>query len=129
MPPILPDIACEADIQTLVDRFYAKVNQDNLLSPVFNQVAAVHWSTHLPTMYDFWSSVLLGTARYKGRPFPKHMPLPIDAQHFQRWLELFYQTVNENFAGPKAEEAKLKARNIATMFEFRLRPKPPLLIL
>ncbi|RAK66994.1 group III truncated hemoglobin [Hymenobacter edaphi] len=125
----LPDISTEADIQALVDRFYDKVNQDALLGPVFNDVAAVHWPAHLPTMYDFWSSILLGTARYKGRPFPKHLVLPIEKPHFQRWLELFYQTVQENFAGPKAEEAKVKALNIATMFEYRMRPKSSLSIL
>lgn len=125
----LPDIQTEADIQTLVDRFYDKVNQDELLGPIFNEVAAVHWEAHLPTMYDFWSSILLGTARYKGRPFPKHMTLPVSKPHFQRWLQLFYQTVAENFAGSKAEEAKVKALNIATMFEYRMRPKDSLSIL
>ncbi|KAA9327696.1 group III truncated hemoglobin [Hymenobacter busanensis] len=124
-----PDIAHEADIQTLVDRFYDKVNQDELLGPIFNAVAAVHWPAHLLTMYDFWSSVLFGTSRYKGRPFPKHLALPINGPHFQRWLQLFYATVDENFAGPKAEEAKAKALNIATMFEYRMRPKATLSIL
>ncbi|MCC3159167.1 group III truncated hemoglobin [Hymenobacter sp. 15J16-1T3B] len=128
-PASLPDIQTEADIQALVDWFYDKVNQDELLGPVFNDVAAVHWPAHLPTMYDFWSSILLGTARYKGRPFPKHLALPIEKPHFQRWLQLFYQTVAENFAGPKAEEAKVKALNIATMFEYRMRPKSSLSLL
>jgi hemoglobin len=125
----LPDIQSEADIQQLVDRFYDKVNADELLGPVFNDVARVHWEAHLPTMYDFWSSILLGTARYKGRPFPKHMALPVAAPHFQRWLQLFYATVQENFSGPKAEEARVKALNIATMFEYRMRPKDNLSIL
>ncbi|GAB2950030.1 group III truncated hemoglobin [Hymenobacter coalescens] len=125
----LPDIATEAHIQQLVDRFYDKVNADELLGPVFNALARVHWPAHLPVMYDFWSSVLLGTARYKGRPFPKHMALPIEKPHFQRWLQLFYATVQEHFAGPKAEEAKVKALNIATMFEYRMRPKSALSIL
>ncbi|OON66237.1 group III truncated hemoglobin [Hymenobacter sp. CRA2] len=125
----LPDISTETDIRTLVDRFYDKVNQDELLGPVFNEIAAVHWEAHLPIMYDFWSSILLGTARYKGRPFPKHLALPIEKAHFQRWLQLFYQTVVENFAGAKAEEVKVKALNIATMFEYRMRPKSPLSIL
>lgn len=125
----LPDIQTEADIQTLVDRFYDKVNQDELLAPIFNEVAAVHWAAHLPTMYDFWSSILLGTARYKGRPFPKHLPLPVGKPHFQRWLQLFYATVTEHFAGPTAEQAKIKALNIATMFEYRMRPKDSLSIL
>ncbi|GAA4389922.1 group III truncated hemoglobin [Hymenobacter koreensis] len=125
----LTDICTEADIKVLVDTFYNKVNQDELLGPVFNSIAQVYWPTHLLTMYDFWSSVLFGTARYKGRPFPKHMALPLEAEHFQRWLKLFFATVEEKFFGPKAEEAKGKALNIATMFEYRMRPKSSLSIL
>ncbi|GAB2781351.1 hemoglobin [Hymenobacter luteus] len=125
----MPDIASEADIRLLVDTFYEQVNHDPLLAPVFNEVAHVQWPRHLPIMYDFWSSILLGTGRYHGRPFPKHLPLPIDATHFQRWLELFEATVDMLFAGPKAEEAKVRALNIATMFEYRLRQRGPLSVL
>lgn len=125
----MPDIASEADIRLLVDTFYEQVNHDPLLAPVFNEVAHVQWPRHLPIMYDFWSSILLGTGRYHGRPFPKHLPLPIDATHFQRWLELFEATVDTLFAGPKAEEAKVRALNIATMFEYRLRQRGPLSVL
>ena len=126
MPNPRPDIATEADIRLLVDGFYAKVNHDALLDPVFNDVAHVDWPHHLPVMYDFWSSLLLGTTRYHGRPFPKHVPLPIDATHFQRWVALFEANVNELFAGPRAEEAKVRARGIATLFEHRLRERNPL---
>ena len=122
--PLLPDLFTEADVIRLVDAFYARVNDDPLLRPVFNEVAQVNWATHLPTMYDFWSSVLLGTSRYKGRPFAKHFPLPIHAEHFQRWLQLFNQTVDSLFAGPKAAEAKIKAQNIGAMFEHRMTPNP-----
>ena len=121
IPAGLPDITGETDIKRLVDTFYDKVNQDELLGPIFNAVAHVDWARHLPTMYDFWSSVLFGTMRYKGRPFPKHLGLPVGSEHFQRWLQLFYQTVQENFAGPKAEEAQAKALNIASMFEYKMK--------
>jgi hemoglobin len=115
----LPDIQTEEDIKRLVDTFYDKVNADELLGPVFNTVAQVHWPAHLPTMYDFWSSLLLGTTRYKGRPFPKHLTLPVALPHFERWLALFTGTVRENFAG-----------NSARMFEFRIqRARNPLNIL
>ena len=126
MPNPRPDIATEADIRLLVDTFYAKVNHDALLDPVFNGFAQVDWPQHLPRMYDFWSSLLLGTTRYHGRPFPKHVPLPIDATHFQRWVALFEANVNELFAGPRAEEAKVRVRGIATLFEHRLRERNPL---
>ena len=71
-------------------------------------------------MVDFWSSVLLGASRYKGRPFPKHAIPPIDRNHFSRWLNLFFETVDDLFSGPKAEEAKSKALSIATMFKHRM---------
>ncbi|MBO2011270.1 group III truncated hemoglobin [Hymenobacter negativus] len=126
MTELRPDITSEADVRLLVDAFYAAINHDTLLAPVFNHVARVDWARHLPIMYDFWSSILLGSARYHGRPFPKHIPLPIEATHFERWLELFDATVNELFQGSKAEEAKLRALNIARMFEYRLRQRGPL---
>ena len=124
MAASLPDLRTEADIVRLVDAFYARVNADALLRPVFNDVAQVNWATHLPTMYDFWSSVLLGTSRYKGRPFAKHVPLPLKAEHFQQWLALFNASVDELFAGPKATDAKTKAQNIGAMFEHRMTPNP-----
>ncbi|UOQ96478.1 group III truncated hemoglobin [Hymenobacter sp. 5317J-9] len=124
-----PDITTEADVKLLVDTFYAKVNQDALLDPIFNGFAQVDWSKHLPNMYDFWSGLLLGTGRYRGRPFPKHVPLPIDATHFQRWVALFLMTVDELFAGPTAEEGKLRGQAIAQVFEARLRERGPLSVL
>ncbi|GAA3922881.1 group III truncated hemoglobin [Hymenobacter algoricola] len=119
-----PDIQTEADIKRLVDAFYDKVNADPLLAPVFNDFAHVDWPAHLPQMYDFWSSLLLHTSRYRGQPFLKHIPLPIAGEHFQRWLSLFQGTVAELFAGPVADEARLRAQNIAHVFESRLRPDP-----
>jgi len=124
MPSTLPDLETEADIVRLVDAFYARVNNDALLRPIFVDVAQVDWAHHLPTMYDFWSSVLLGTSRYKGRPFAKHHPLPLQPQHFQQWLALFRASVDELFAGPRADDAKARAHSIGAMFEHRMRPNP-----
>ncbi|MBF9255202.1 group III truncated hemoglobin [Pontibacter sp. 172403-2] len=114
------DIENEADIKLLVDTFYDSVNQDELLSPVFNGFAQVNWAHHLPVMYNFWSSVLFGTMAYKGQPFPKHLRLPITQQHFSRWVSLFTQTVNSLFEGAKAEETKQKATSIARIFQMKL---------
>ena len=120
MTNILPDIHTEADIKKLVDSFYDKVNQDALLSPIFNDHAKVNWEKHLPIMYQFWSSILLGTYSYTGQPFPKHAFLPINPTHFAQWLQLFYETVTENFQGPVADEAKLRAANIARIFSNKI---------
>ena len=124
MHPTLPDLQTEADIVRLVDTFYGRVNEDPLLRPVFNDVAHVDWAAHLPTMYDFWSSVLLGTSRYKGRPFAKHAPLPLKAEHFRQWLALFHASVDELFSGPRATDAKARAMSIGAMFEHRMTPNP-----
>ena len=114
-------IQTKEDVIYLVDSFYAKVNKDELLSPIFNDFAKVNWETHMPTMYSFWGSILLGEESYSGRPFPKHLPLPIKQKHFDRWLELFHQTVDENFEGKLAIEAKSRASNIAKIFSFKIK--------
>jgi hemoglobin len=116
----LKDITTEADIKLLVDSFYERVNADALLAPVFNDFAGVNWASHLPTMYTFWSSVLLGTASYHGRPFPKHLALPVGREHFDRWLEIFTGTVDALFEGEKAEEAKMRGYSIAQVFQYRM---------
>ncbi len=114
------EITDTENIQELVDKFYEKVNADNVLSPVFNQEAKVNWEEHMPKMYKFWGSILLGTADYNGRPFPSHATLHIDVKHFERWLQLFMETVNENFEGEIAEMAKERAKNIAAVFQHKL---------
>lgn len=111
------DISNKSDIILLVDKFYEKVNADELLAPVFKHV---DWPAHLPVMYNFWSSMLLGDSTYKGNPFQKHMDLAIKAAHFDRWLKLFSETVEENFEGIKAEETKNRARDIAAVFQYKL---------
>ena len=78
-------IEIQQDFIVLVDAFYDKVNKDELLSLIFNDIAKLHWKTHMPTMYAFWVSILLVTRTYSGRPFPKLLALPIKQEHFDRW--------------------------------------------
>ena len=111
------DIKTRDDIKVLVDQFYDKVNKDALLAPVFGHV---DWVKHLPVMYNFWSSMLLGDRTYEGNPFQKHINLSVQAKHFDRWLELFVSTINENFEGGKAEETKDRARSIAQVFQHKM---------
>jgi hemoglobin len=115
-----PDITSANEIKVLVDAFYEKVKRDELLAPIFNDIAQVDWSEHLPTLYRFWESLLLGAGNYEGAPFPRHAVLPIEQKHFERWLALFSETLNENFAGPKTEEAKWRAICIADTFARRM---------
>lgn len=114
------EIQSREEIKEMVDSFYGKVNEDELLAPVFNDFAGVNWEKHLPIMYDFWSTILLGEMSYKGNPFLKHIPLPIDKKHFDRWLTLFLETIDEHFTGNVAEEAKNRARSIAGIFQHKL---------
>jgi hemoglobin len=113
----MTDIIDRTDIEVLVNSFYDKVKQDILLAPVF---AAVDWPHHLPVMYNFWSSMLLGDQTYLGTPFQKHVHLAINSTHFNRWLELFKKTVDENFSGFKADEVKGRAKNIAGVFQHKM---------
>lgn len=115
-----PDITTEADVRHMVDTFYDKVNGDALLSPVFNDHAAVDWSHHLPVMYAFWNSLILGIPGYRGAPFPKHMGLPVSKEHFERWLQLFRANLDEHFAGPSTDLAKVRAGNIAQIFQYKM---------
>lgn len=108
------------DVKLLVDSFYKKVNEDSVLSPIFNDFAKVDWEHHLPTMYNFWDSILFGSMTYKGQPFPKHAALPVTAQHFDHWVTLFIETVDELFTGPKAEEVKQRAFLISQTFQAKL---------
>jgi hemoglobin len=121
----MKDIESRKDIQLLVDSFYEKVNADALLGPVFNEVAKVNWETHLPVMYDFWSTLLLGDRSYKGVPFTAHIPLPINKTHFDRWITLFYETLDEHFEGINANEARSRATNIASVFQHKLEGMHP----
>ncbi|UZR98903.1 group III truncated hemoglobin [Chondrinema litorale] len=117
----MKDIENNSDIQLLVDEFYKKVNEDELLSPIFNEIAQVNWKDHLPKMYKFWSKLLLGENEYQGSPFDKHIQLPIGENHFNRWIQLFLETLDAHFAGSKATEARLKAQSIANIFNFKMK--------
>lgn len=114
------DICSEKDVELMVNSFYAKVNQDELLSYVFNDVSKVNWDTHLPIMYRFWNTLIFGNQSYKGNPFAKHIPLPVHKTHFDRWLQLFEINIDEHFNGEVAEHTKLRAKSIAHIFQSKL---------
>lgn len=106
----------EAMIERLVRGFYARVREDELIGPVFAARIA-DWEPHLQRMCAFWSSVALMTGRYHGQPMPKHMPLPIDARHFDRWLSLFVDTARALCPPAAAEHFIERARRIAESLE------------
>ena len=109
----------EAMIERLVRAFYAKVREDALLALVFTE-HVTDWESHLQRMCAFWSSVALITGRYHGQPTEMHRPLPIDARHFDRWLDLFETTARELCPPRAAEHFVERARNIAQSLELAI---------
>jgi hemoglobin len=116
----LNDIQNDEDLRLLVHTFYHRVQQDERLGYMFNEVAEVEWDTHLPKMVDFWSNLLFQSKRYKGRPFRRHLPLPIQRGDFDRWYGLWTETVDALFAGENAGYVKEMAGKIASSFSIRL---------
>lgn len=114
------DILTLEDVKKLVDTFYGKVQQDPLLSPIFNERIQDRWPQHLEKMYRFWQTVLLDEQTYSGSPFPPHAKLPVEASHFKEWMNLFTQTIDGMFTGEKATEAKWRAAKMAEMFQFKI---------
>lgn len=122
LPPDIPDGLDEALIRRVVFGFYDQVRADAILAPVFDRVIAPDaWPHHLETMCDFWSSVLMRTGRYHGRPMPKHLALPdLTDAHFQRWLSLFRTTVRDLCAPAVADRFLDRALNIAQAFRLQI---------
>ncbi len=110
-----PEITEEA-IALLVRTFYGRAREDDLIGPIFNGAVA-DWEHHLSQIADFWSSMLLRTGRYDGRPMRPHLRLPLQPEHFDRWLLLFERTVREIFSADVADAFILRARRIADGFE------------
>jgi hemoglobin len=108
------------DIKILVDTFYSKVREDELLSGIFNEVIKENWPAHLEKMYRFWQTVLLEEHTYFGSPFLPHANLPVQREHFERWLKLFFENIDAQFTGEKAKEAKWRAEKMANMFHFKI---------
>lgn len=119
-PRVGPGVAAgvtEEMIHAVVHGFYVQVRRDPAIGPIFNRVIAEEdWPSHLAKMCDFWSSVLLMTGRFKGAPMRVHAEMANDVgdSHFDRWLELFGQTVAEVCPPPAAALFLEKARMIAS---------------
>lgn len=119
----IPDIHNPADVERFVQAFYVRVRSDPVLGEMFDEIAKVDWESHLPTMYQFWNKVLFGLPYYNGNPIVAHTKfnrqmnrlkgVSVQPQDFDRWLTLFNETIDELFAGRKADGAKLAAARIA----------------
>lgn len=120
----LPDITNRADIDCLVGAFYAQVKVDDVLGPIFNDIAGVDWDTHVPKIGDFWETALFRTGNYKGNPLRPHLLLSqqtsMGRDKFDHWLSLFYATVDTHFSGENAGHIKRIAEDMARVMHGRI---------
>jgi len=114
-------IQSRKDVNQLVNSFYSKIRKDELLGPIFNKhIADEQWPSHLEKLTDFWETNLFGIPKFKGNPTAKHrqvdaeMNHSISQTHFGKWLQLWFETINELFEGELAEKAKNAARMMST---------------
>lgn len=118
------DIESKDEVKLLVDTFYGRVRLDDLLGPIFNTIIGDNWEHHLPRMYAFWGMSLFGEGGYTGNAVQKHVvidrQMPLEEQHFNRWIALWHQTVDELFEGKKAEEAKKKAGLMLQLIQIKV---------
>jgi hemoglobin len=110
----------ERMIAQLVRSFYKTARRDPLIGPIFERHVA-DWDAHLARMCDFWSSVALMSGRYHGQPMAAHLPLPIEAAHFRRWLELFSATAREVCPPAAAAHFVVRAERIAESLQLGIR--------
>lgn len=120
----MQDITTRGDIELLLTRFYNKALQDPVIGPIFLEVAKIDLDNHLPKIVDFWSDILLNTREFKGNVFRVHESIhllhPFNHTDFQIWLNLFKETLTENFEGPNTEKAQQRAMSIAMIMESKL---------
>ena len=118
----MSDIETRDDIMRLIDAFYEKALVDPSIGPVFHSAIDMkQWPDHVNRIYDFWETVLLGADSYRGNPFSKHLHMPLEDRHFDRWLKLFKETTLELFSGNKADEMVDRAEKMSLMFSSKLK--------
>lgn len=118
------DIKDRSDIEVLVNSFYDKIKADATVGYIFNDIIGDDWSKHMPVMYSFWETVLLGKAGYQGNPIIKHIEvdkrIELKTEHYERWLSIWQNTVNEMFVGDVANNAKDKAKTMMQLIDMKV---------
>lgn len=108
------------DVKKVVDAFYDRIRTDELLGKIFNEVIQDQWPTHLEKMYRFWQTVLFDEHTYSGSPFAVHAKLPVAFEHFERWIQLFNETIDAHFTGEKADQMKNQGKRMAAIFHSKI---------
>ena len=118
------DIQNQDDLYVLVNEFYKKLLADDAISYIFTDVVKIKISAHLPILVTFWSQAILGTGGYTNNLTQIHLDVNtkeyLSPELFKIWLNHFYQTVDENFKGDKAEQIKIQALNISTIMQIKI---------
>jgi hemoglobin len=118
------DIGSRSDVHDLVVAFYREVVFDEVLAPVFGEVAEVDWATHIPKLIDYWCRVLFGDPSYDGSILGPHQRVhdlePFRAELFDRWYQLWTAAIDRRWSGPNAARAKDHAARIAGVLSRRL---------
>jgi hemoglobin len=112
------DIINREDIEILVNKFYDKLGENEGVKNIFFDRLGPkeNWPTHLQTIINFWETVLLGATSYTGQSFAPHATMQLTKEHFDIWLYLFNETVDELYQGPIADKAKERAHFMGTIF-------------
>lgn len=122
------DIESRADIERFLWAFYEKAFRDDLIGRFFTEVVPLDLDTHIPVIADFWESVVFGTRGYRKNVMQVHQHIhqlsPIQKDHLDRWVQLFTQTVDEFFQGPRATLMKHRAASVATLMDIKLNHNP-----
>ena len=119
-----PDISSRTDINNLLVAFYEKVKKDETIGFIFTDVAKVDWEQHIPIIVDFWETILLDNPVYKKNAMEVHYALnkklPLQKEHFEKWLTLFFSTIDELYEGKTALLAKTRAKAIADVMFLKM---------
>jgi hemoglobin len=108
------------DIQLLVNDFYGRIREDELLGPIFDSIIQNRWDEHLEKMYRFWQTVLLDEHTYYGAPFVPHAKIDLYEFHFEHWRGIWFATVDSHFFGENAEKAKAQGDRMASIFNSKI---------
>jgi len=120
----MKDIQNQDDLYLLVDEFYKKLLADPAISYIFTDVVKIKLEEHLPILVTFWSQAILGTGGYYNNLTQLHLDVNqksyLSPELFKIWLHHFYEAVDQNFAGEKAEKIKTQALSIATILQIKI---------
>lgn len=118
------DIETREELEEILKIFYKKAFADELIGYFFTEVVPLDLKTHIPVIANFWESIVFNKPNYRKNVMEVHQHIhhlsKIQKEHLDRWVKIFTETLDENFAGAKTELMKQRARSIATLMDIKL---------